>query len=221
MKMRIPLAVLAVLVSCFASPALFACSQPPNLSASHPSWAPGANIQVNLSGTPSSPEQAAASAWDYSILNTYDCGPFFIISGSLTPTATINMTYGAITDPTSSGDDDSVATSNTVTVTRGVTDFIHVTTSGGFISTISIQINSMMTASAAIQEVIAHEFGHTLNLADRNYPGCGIFSSVMEANAPTQPLPSTKYRRLTPSAIWASSTSDRSVKSGSRRSVLM
>lgn len=93
MKIRIPLAVLAVLVSCFASP-LFACSQPPNLTphSSFPSWAPGANIQINLGGTPSSPEQAAAAAWDSSILSTYDCGPFFIISGSLTPTATINMT---------------------------------------------------------------------------------------------------------------------------------
>src|SRR5258708_15031405 len=75
---------------------------------------------------------------------------------------------------------------NTTIVTRGVTDFSHATTSGGFLSTIPIQINSMITASAAIQEVVAHELGHTLNLADCNYPSCPVNSSVMESgvNAP-------------------------------------
>ncbi len=77
-------AVLGVLVSCFASPALFACNQPTNLGHAFPAWAPNAIIQINLGGTPSSPEQAAAAAWDNSILSYYDCGPFFIVSGTLT-----------------------------------------------------------------------------------------------------------------------------------------
>jgi hypothetical protein len=143
----------------------------------------GANVRIKLGGTPSSPEQAAAAAWDNALLSYYTCAPYFMLSGSTaTPTATINMTYGSITDSTSSGDDDSIATSTTITVTRGVTDFTHATTSGGFISTISIQINSMVTASAAIQEVVAHELGHTLNLYDCNYPGCPVNSSVMESS---------------------------------------
>jgi len=117
MKIRIPLAVLAVLVLSFASPTLFACSQPSNLGLAFPSWAPSAEIKINLGGTPTSPEQAAAAAWDNSILTYYSCGPFFIITGTLTPTATINMTYGAITAATSSGNDDSVGTSTTTIVT--------------------------------------------------------------------------------------------------------
>ncbi len=179
-------AVLGVLVSCFASPALFACNQPTNLGHAFPAWAPNAIIQINLGGTPSSPEQAAANAWDNSILNNYNCGPYFITSGGFTPTATINMTFGSISASTSPGDDDNVWTSTTTTVTRGVTDFSHATTSGGYLSTIPIQINSQITASAAIQEVVAHELGHTLNLSDCNYPGCPVNSSVMESgvNAP-------------------------------------
>jgi len=39
----------------------------------------------------------------------------------------------------------------------------------------------MITATAVIQEVVAHELGHTLNLADCNYPGCPVNSSVMES----------------------------------------
>jgi hypothetical protein len=49
MKIRIRLAVLAVVVSCFASPALFACTQPPNLGPSFPVWAPLANVKMALS----------------------------------------------------------------------------------------------------------------------------------------------------------------------------
>jgi hypothetical protein len=153
---------------------------------------------INLGGTPSSPVQAAATAWDNALLAFYSCGPFFILSGTtLTPTATINMTYGAITDPTSSGDDDSVGTSTTTTITRGVTDFIHATTSGGFISTISIQINSMMTASAAIQEVVAHELGHTLNLYDCNYPGCPVNRSPYLAIPTASPHSAVDVRVIT------------------------
>jgi hypothetical protein len=42
-------------------------------------------MKINLGGTPTSPEQAAA-AWDNSILNFYSCGPTFIITGTVTPT---------------------------------------------------------------------------------------------------------------------------------------
>lgn len=181
-------AVLGALVSCFASPAMFACNQPPNLGHAFPTWAPNAVIQINLGGTPSSPEQAAAANWDNSILNTYNCGPYFIISSGFTPTATINMTFGPITASTSPGDDDNLWPTPTTTVTRGVTDFSHATTSGGYLSTISIQINSQMTSSAAIQEVVAHELGHTLNLSDCNYPGCPVNSSVMESGVNTPGL---------------------------------
>ena len=44
MKIRIPLVVLPVLVSCFASPALFACSQPSNLGHAFASWASHASL---------------------------------------------------------------------------------------------------------------------------------------------------------------------------------
>jgi hypothetical protein len=52
-------------------------------------------------------------------------------------------------------------------------------------------------------------------------PSSTIRSSRHTSPSPKIRVPSSKYRRLTPSAIWASSASDRSVKSGSRRSVLM
>lgn len=180
-------AVLGVLVSCLGSPALFACSQPTNLGTAFPTWGPSAIIKINLGGTPSSPEQNAAANWDNSILNYYNCGPYFSLSGS-NPTATINMTYGPITASTSPGDDDNLWTSATTAVTRGVTDFSRATTSGGYLSTIPIQINSQITNSAAIQEVVAHELGHTLNLSDCNYPGCPINSSVMESGVNTPGL---------------------------------
>jgi hypothetical protein len=54
----------------------------------------------------------------------------------------------------------------------------------GRISSVNITINSVVTDAIAITEVVAHEFGHTLGLADCNYAGCPKFSSVMEAGAP-------------------------------------
>jgi len=42
----------------------------------------------------------------------------------------------------------------------------------------------VVTADPAITEVVAHEFGHTFGLNDCDYPGCPIYSSVMEALVP-------------------------------------
>jgi hypothetical protein len=46
-----------------------------------------------------------------------------------------------------------------------------------------MQINNTMTSTAAMTEVIAHEFGHTMGLLDCNYPACAPGSSLMEENA--------------------------------------
>ena len=70
--------------------------------------------------------------------------------------------------------------------TRGVTDLPNATfTSSHRLQSVRITINSAMTNTAAITEVVAHEFGHTLGLLDCNYPGCPTGSSVMEAGAAT------------------------------------
>ncbi len=47
-----------------------------------------------------------------------------------------------------------------------------------------ITINSQITATSAITEVVAHELGHTFGLTDCNYPSCPTNSSVMESSAP-------------------------------------
>ena len=171
----------AVLFSCFAVPALFACTQPGNLAAAFPTWATNAIILVNVVAVPNSPLQAAVSSWNSSLLDNTTCGPFFTF-GSLTPNATVNISYVAQSNfqgaPTT-GNDDTLETSTTSTITRGLTDFGHAIVSAGKLSSINVYINSVMTANAAIQEVVAHELGHTLNLADCSYPTCPLNSSVM------------------------------------------
>lgn len=69
-------------------------------------------------------------------------------------------------------------------ITRGTTHLENATISGGRIFSVQMTINSMVTDSAAITEVIAHEFGHTFGLADCDFPSCPVGSSVMEAGAP-------------------------------------
>jgi len=180
----------AVLFSCFAVPSLSACTQPANLAAAFPTWATNAIILVNVVAVPNSPLQAAVSSWDSSLLDNTTCGPFFTF-GSLTPNATVNISYVAQTNfqgtPTA-GNDDTLETSTLSAVTRGLTDFGHAIVSAGKLSSINIYINSAMTANAAIQEVVAHELGHTLNLADCNYPTCPLNSSVMETGTGTAAL---------------------------------
>jgi hypothetical protein len=190
--MKILHALLAILFSCFAVPALFAttCKNPPLLGASFPTWAPSTNILVKPGGVPANPLQAGVYSWDIGLITNLTCGPFFTFGNSttdsITTTATINMAFAATFPSTgTAGNDDDMELATLATVTRGLTVFSTATkTAAGNISSINIYINSTMTATAAIQEVVAHEIGHTLNLYDCAYPTCPLNSSVMEVIPP-------------------------------------
>jgi hypothetical protein len=74
---------------------------------------------------------------------------------------------------------------NAMCATRGVTQYPSATYSGGYLSTIPIQLNNQMNVAAAITEVAAHEIGHTFGLGDCN--GCALNSTVMVSNPPGGP----------------------------------
>jgi len=179
---EILLLVIAVLVSCVLVPASFACSRPPTLTITY-TWEPSQLVLVIPNNVPGAPVSAAQSNWN-AALAPLCAFPLLTIanpSGSLTPPL-INMSYAPIPPPPT-------CPSGSTCYTRGITDLPNATfTSTHRLNTVSITINSSVTATAAITEVVAHEFGHTFGLLDCNYPGCPTGSSVMEAGAPTSSI---------------------------------
>jgi hypothetical protein len=189
--LRLPL---AILFSCFAVPVLFAtttCTNPPllgNAGNSHPRWGASAVVQINV-GSPTATQklavQAAADSWDAYLVSTWDCAPFFTFGGTgLTTTANIHMNWvpaSGFPADTSTGNDDDATLTGGVSVLRGLTHFSTATpnSNSGPLLAIDIYILSAITSQAAYTELIAHEFGHTLDLGDCT--GCAAGSSVMVA----------------------------------------
>jgi hypothetical protein len=155
-------------------------------------WPPSSFVQVVNAGVPSGDLGTAMSNWNVNLESAAVCYPP-LFTTSVGTSQTIFMSSVATIPVRANPPGGSDTATVGVPVVRGLTDLSTpgVTFLGGRLFTVNIYILSAMTADAAITEVVAHELGHTLGLSDCEYPGCGIFSSVMEANAPTQPLPST------------------------------
>ncbi len=135
------------------------------------SWPPSAYVGFAFNNVPSGSMSTAIANWNYYL--TGYCSPT-LLQGSIALNPTVNMTYGPIPPPSNCPN----------CVTRGTTDLNGATFQGGRIFTVNMTINSAMTNTDAITEVVAHEIGHTFALTDCNYPVCPLHSSVMESNAP-------------------------------------
>ncbi len=85
----------------------------------------------------------------------------------------------SITTPASSG---TIPPPGPGLITRAVTNFVHFP--NAHLLSATMTINSLVTYSPAITEVVAHEFGHTMGLDDCLYPVCVVHTTVMEAAAP-------------------------------------
>lgn len=171
------LVIAGVFVSCAIAPAAPACSTPSTLTISY-TWAPSAQVGVVNTGVPSTGVSQALSNWNAGLL-AYCYSPT-LYNGSF-GSAQINMRYGPIPPPSN-------CPSGSTCYTRGITDLPNATFNGGRLAGVNITINSAVTDTAAITEVVAHEFGHTFGLVDCNYPSCPTGSSVMEAGAPTNSI---------------------------------
>jgi len=186
--------VTAFILSCSVSSVSRAqCLLTPTTSISY-SWPPSSFVQVVNAGVPSGDVGSAMSNWNVN-LESGDGVASVCYPPLFTTTVGTSQTIFLASVATIPVRANPPGGSDTATVggpaVRGLTDLENPTFSGGRLFTVNVYILSAMTADAAITEVVAHELGHTLGLYDCDYPGCGLFSSVMEANAPTQPLPST------------------------------
>jgi len=166
------LMVVVVFVCCVAAPTSFGCSQP-GTTTQVETWP--ANAAVGIIGVPgqfvpSGPLGTAIANWNIALTGASSCTPIFQSGGT-----NITMNYASIPPP-------SPCPTGSTCYTRGLTDFSRATfTINGRLASVPITINSQVTATAAITEVVAHELGHTFGLADCNYPGCPVGSSVMES----------------------------------------
>jgi hypothetical protein len=169
--------VLALLVSCVLAPASYACSQPPVLTITY-TWPPNLLVGIIVNNVPNGTVSTAYTNWNIAMATPVAiCSPTFVLSSG--EPGTIKMSYAPIPPPAN-------CPSGQTCYTRGITDLPNATfTSSHRLQSVGITINSAMTNTAAITEVVAHEIGHTLGLLDCNYPGCPTGSSVMEAGAPT------------------------------------
>jgi hypothetical protein len=145
-------------------------------------WAPSTAVVVYNSGVPSNSVAAAIQGWDLAyedMLNTTPkkiCYlPLFYSTGPGTGQR-INMSYGPIGN---------VAGCTSPCIVRGITYLNQATFLNGRIDSVSVVINSLVTAPTAITEIIAHEIGHTEGEGDCFYPACPIGSSVMESGVQT------------------------------------
>jgi hypothetical protein len=145
------------------------CSTPSNTGITN-TWAPGAAVVVVAH--PTIVGQAGTASINYNLgfftyLNPL-LAPYGICFNPTFSTGvsrfaqTIWMDYGAI-----------AATPDCqppACIIRGQTNLGGATRVGGRLYSVNAIINSLVTVSAAITEVIAHEIGHTLGLADCPYP---------------------------------------------------
>lgn len=178
MKTRaILLLMVAVAFVSFAIPsASFACTEPPIQPAyllNLETWPAYAGVTLLINNVPIGPTGVAVQNWN-NILFPF-CGPGFgIASVDSGQFYTINMSFTAIPAPN--------CPQGSTCFTRGLTGFTNWDGTGR-LKTATMQINNAITSSTAMIEVIAHEMGHTMGLADCSYPACAPGSSVMESGA--------------------------------------
>ena len=171
MKIRVLFVMLAVgFVSSVAAPDSYGqCSTPPTWPIAD-SWPAGYAVGIINNNVPSGPVSTAMANWNNAWPST---ACLFPILASGPSNVEIDMTYASL-PPT--------AQCSPPCVRRGNTDLTGFT--GGRLSSASITINTVITDTAELTEVVAHEFGHTFALKDCYWPGCPIYSSVMESGAP-------------------------------------
>ena len=162
----------------FSHVSLAQCTQPPGSNIIL-SWEPNALVQVNNGGVPSGPLSTALGNWNNGLISAFCNFPSF--NSFSAPTATVNVSYvNPIPQSCITGNQVDVLDLTSTAIARGCTDLNHRSSDlNGRTVAVNIFINSQVIATAAVTEVIAHEFGHTLGLGDCGFPGCPFGSSVM------------------------------------------
>ncbi len=186
MKLRhIVFLALAIILSC--ATVSLACTAPPTLTITY-SWPMSAYVTIYNSGVPLGDLQTAINNWNYEFNNglsssVCNAPQFTFNAGS---GQTIFFRYGSVpqqSNPPGGSD----ALNTTTSVVRGLTDLNNGTYVGtpARLSSVTIYVNSAVTADAAITEVVAHELGHTVALSDCYAPSpCPFHSSVMNSQQP-------------------------------------
>lgn len=154
----------------FLSSLSFACVPPPTMPIIGVTWAPGSTVAVTndpIHPVPFGDLQAAMSNWNSQLNSLAPCSGVSFVDDVGTPSIHIVDEFIPPPDPT-----------NPRKIFRGITDFTNANFTNGRLSSIKITINNIVTDHTAITEVIAHEIGHTIGLADCDM--CGLHASVME-----------------------------------------
>jgi len=177
MKTRaILLLMVAVAFVSFAMPcSSFACTQPPIQPSSQllklTTWPAYAGVGVMMNNVPNLPATTAIANWNSELFIL--CGPGFGYGTGFF--YSVAMPFTTLPAP-------ATCSPNSTCFTRGLTNFTN-WDANGRLETATMQINNAISSTAAMTEVIAHEFGHTMGLLDCNYPACAPGSSVMESGA--------------------------------------
>ena len=169
------LLITVLMVSCVS----FAQCSSPNPSNIILTWEPDALVQVNNAGVPSSSLGTALSNWNQALLSNFCNSPS--LSTFSAPTATANISYvSSIPTSCTNNNEVDLLDLTTAQIARGCTDLNHRSSDiNGRTASVNIYINSQVNVSAAVTEVVAHEFGHTLGLGDCFISNCPFGSSVM------------------------------------------
>ena len=176
MKRSAILVSIVALAFVFCASPSFACTQPPIQPSGVlglETWPTNELVGIAVNTVPVGPVTTASNNWNYALGNPVIlCAPLFVL-GAQYP-GTITMSFNALPPPPN-------CPPTYICFTRGITDFVGWTS--GRLSSATMQINNTITSIAAMTEVVAHEIGHTMGLADCNYPRCSPGSSVMETGA--------------------------------------
>lgn len=157
--------IIGIALLCFASSTL-ACSDPPSSGISN-TWAPTVQVTVNIGNVPDVPVATALANWNAALAGA-KCRP--VLGQGPGSGQGITMSYGPIA---------ATPECQSPCVLRGETDVDY--GADDRISEATTTINSLVTVSATITEVVAHEFGHTFGLDDCPPTVCPVSSpSVME-----------------------------------------
>jgi hypothetical protein len=139
-------------------------------------WPTGSFPYVNIGNVPPAPVMAAIANWN---VNLSSGNPRRICFEPVFTTHagvyTLTMNYAPIPPP------------GPGLITRGRTTYQ--TFANGHLLSASTTINSSVTYPPAITEVVAHEFGHMMGLADCPSPVCVAHSSVMVSGVKLPPGP--------------------------------
>lgn len=173
---RFSLLLVTVLIVSRVSVAQCSSPNPSNIILT---WEPAALVQVNNGGVPSSPLSTALTNWNDGMISEFCNNPFLGATSGATATANISYVNPVPTSCTNNNEVDVLDLTST-SVARGCTDLNHRSSDiNGRTASVNIYINSQVTASAAVTEVVAHEFGHTLGLGDCFINNCPLGTSVM------------------------------------------